>query len=63
MWEDLVPYGTGGVYVNNIGREEDDGEALVRSSYGANYLRLAQIKKKYDPQNLFSHNQNIRPAA
>jgi FAD/FMN-containing dehydrogenase len=62
LWEDLVPHGTGGVYVNNIGREEDDGETLVRSSYGANYPRLAAVKKKYDPQNLFSHNQNIRPA-
>ena len=62
LWEELVPHGTGGVYVNNIGREEDDGEALVRSSFGANYLRLAEAKKKYDPENLFSHNQNIRPA-
>ena len=62
LWEALEPHGTGGIYVNNIGREEDDGEALVRSSYGANYLRLAEIKKKYDGQNLFSHNQNIRPA-
>ena len=62
LWEELVPHGTGGVYVNNVGRDEDDGEAMVRSSYGANYLRLAEIKKKYDAHNLFSHNQNIRPA-
>ena len=61
LWESLLPYGTGGVYVNNIGREEDDSEALVRSAFGANYIRLAEIKKKYDPENLFRHNQNIRP--
>lgn len=62
LWEALIPHGTGGVYVNNIGREEDDGETLVRSSFGANYPRLAAVKQKYDPQNLFRHNQNIRPA-
>ncbi|MDA1129314.1 MAG: FAD-binding oxidoreductase [Chloroflexi bacterium] len=62
LWEALEPYGTGGIYVNNIGREEDDSEALVRSSYGSNYLRLAEIKKQFDGDNLFRHNQNIRPA-
>jgi FAD/FMN-containing dehydrogenase len=58
----LLPYSTGGVYVNNVGREADDGATMVRSSYGANYPRLAELKKKYDPANLFRHNQNISPA-
>jgi FAD/FMN-containing dehydrogenase len=57
----LEPYCTGGVYVNNIGRETDDGATMVRSAYGADYPRLAEIKNKYDPTNLFRHNQNIRP--
>ena len=62
LWQDLKPYGTGGVYVNNIGREEDDGAEQIRASYGANYQRLTELKRHYDPENLFRHNQNIKPA-
>ena len=62
LWEELLPHSTGGVYVNNVGREADDGATMVRSSYGANYPRLAELKQKYDPANLFRHNQNISPA-
>jgi len=47
-----------GVYVNQLG---DTSEALVRASYGANYARLVEIKKKYDPHNVLRLNQNIRP--
>ena len=47
------------VYVNNIGTETD----IVRAAYGDNYSRLAAIKHTYDPDNLFRHNQNIRPVA
>jgi FAD/FMN-containing dehydrogenase len=62
LWQALKPYGTGGVYVNNIGREEEDGAEQVRAAYGANYRRLAELKQKYDPTNLFRHNQNVKPA-
>jgi FAD/FMN-containing dehydrogenase len=62
LWQALQPYGTGGVYVNNIGREEEDGADQVRAAYGPNYQRLAELKKEYDPENLFRHNQNIKPA-
>ena len=48
-----------GKYVNVMERE---GENSVRRAYGANYARLQQIKAIYDPRNLFSLNQNIRPA-
>ena len=41
---------------------DDEGEARLRASYGANYDRLARIKARYDPANLFRVNQNIKPA-
>jgi FAD/FMN-containing dehydrogenase len=62
LWQALRPYGTGGVYVNNIGRAADDGADQIRAAYGANYPRLAALKQQYDPENLFRHNQNIQPA-
>ena len=40
----------------------DEGER-VRSAYGANYDRLASVKAKYDPTNLFRVNQNVQPVA
>ena len=58
----MQPYATGGVYVNYIGREEEDGADQVRAAYGANYQRLVELKQKYDPTNLFRHNQNIKAA-
>ncbi len=62
LWQALRPYTTGGVYVNDMGREEEDGADQVRAAYGANYPRLAELKQKYDPSNLFRHNQNIKPS-
>jgi len=47
-----------GVYVNQLG---DTSDQLVRSAYGANYARLVEIKRKYDPNNGLRLNQNIRP--
>ncbi|MBP6018348.1 MAG: FAD-binding oxidoreductase [Burkholderiaceae bacterium] len=54
-----APFASGGVYVNFLTSDEGD---RVRSAYGSNYERLAQIKRKYDPNNLFHVNQNILPA-
>jgi FAD/FMN-containing dehydrogenase len=62
-WADLQRYSTGGLYLNFPGFGEE-GEKLVRAGVGdANYDRLAKIKAKYDPNNLFRLNQNIKPAA
>ena len=60
-WEAVHPYNLGGAYVNFMSDDEADGR--VQASYGPNYQRLATVKKKYDPTNLFRVNQNIRPAA
>jgi FAD/FMN-containing dehydrogenase len=56
----LHPYSMGGGYVNMM--MADEGDERVRLTYRDNYERLAQIKAKYDPDNMFHVNQNIRPA-
>lgn len=55
-----APYASGSVYVNFLTEDESGRTA---DAYGANYRRLAQIKRQYDPDNLFRTNQNIRPAS
>ncbi len=56
----MAPHATGGVYVNFM---TDDEQDRVRAAYGANYDRLAALKAKYDPDNLFQVNLNVKPAA
>jgi FAD/FMN-containing dehydrogenase len=59
-WERIRPFSTGGTYINFQTADED--EERIRATYGVNYQRLAEVKKKYDPENLFRMNRNIRPA-
>ena len=61
LWTDLVPHSTGGVYVNDIGQESEEGADQIRAAFGSGYQRLVELKNKYDPNNLFRHNQNVRP--
>jgi FAD/FMN-containing dehydrogenase len=61
LWAAMEKYSTGGVYLNFPGLGEEK-EALVRAGYGVNYDRLAQLKAKYDPDNLFRMNLNVTPA-
>jgi FAD/FMN-containing dehydrogenase len=56
---DIRKFATGGVYLNFIG---DEGEDRIRAAYGEQkYNRLAEIKGRYDPDNFFRNNQNIKP--
>jgi FAD/FMN-containing dehydrogenase len=52
------PYASGSVYVNFLTEDETD---RVQAAYGPNYRRLVEVKKKFDPDNLFRQNQNIAP--
>ncbi|MDZ7958855.1 MAG: FAD-binding oxidoreductase [Aulosira sp. DedQUE10] len=53
-----APYASAGAYVNFMTEEEGD---RVAAAYGSNYDRLVQLKKRYDPENIFHLNQNIKP--
>lgn len=57
-WEALHPHSMGGAYVNFM---MEEGQERVRATYRENYRRLARVKAKYDPKNLFHANQNIKP--
>ena len=58
--DDMQPFSSG-AYINQVGTEEDEGAEAIQAAFGDNFQRLAQLKQKYDPANLFSHNHNIRP--
>lgn len=53
-----APYASDGAYVNFMTEEEGD---RVAAAYGSNYDRLVEIKRRYDPENVFHMNQNIKP--
>jgi FAD/FMN-containing dehydrogenase len=59
-WTRIRPYSTGGNYINFQTADEDTDR--IRATYGANYDRLADVKRQYDPGNLFRVNRNIAPA-
>jgi FAD/FMN-containing dehydrogenase len=57
----IHPYSAGGSYVNFL--MHDEGIDRIKATYRGNYDRLAKIKQKYDPENLFRVNQNIGPVS
>ena len=59
FYKAMKPLSTEAVYVNGMENEDD---ARVISAYGDNYDRLTKVKRKYDPDNFFRVNQNIKPA-
>jgi FAD/FMN-containing dehydrogenase len=58
VFREVAPFSDGGVYVNFLTEEETE---RVRGAYGSGYDRLVRVKERYDPDNLFRMNQNIRP--
>jgi FAD/FMN-containing dehydrogenase len=59
---DMQEFSDGSRYINFAGFQEE-GEAMMVKAFGPQYRRLAALKKKYDPDNLFRLNQNIKPQA
>lgn len=59
LFDRTSPYSTGGVYVNFI----SEGDDRVEAAFGPNFEKLAKIKQKYDPDNFFRINQNIKPVS
>jgi hypothetical protein len=59
-WQAIHPYNLDGAYVNFM--MDDEVAGRLQATYGDNYVRLAVVKGKYDPRNLFRVNQNIEPA-
>ena len=59
-YQTLQPFASQRAYVNFLA---DEGTARVRAAYGPNYQRLVALKTKYDPENVFHLNQNIKPGA
>jgi FAD/FMN-containing dehydrogenase len=59
-WEAVHPFTLGGAYVNYM---MEEGEDRIKATYGSNYERLVAIKNKYDPDNFFRVNQNIKPTS
>ncbi|MDW5312723.1 FAD-binding oxidoreductase [Rhizobium sp. PL01] len=58
LFEAAKPYSTGTAYINFM--PEDEGDR-VAAAYAGNYQRLSEIKRRYDPHNLFRMNQNVKP--
>jgi len=59
-YDATAPHSEAGGYVNFMA---DDDQERIRANYKGNYDRLVDAKRKYDPDNLFHHNQNIKPSS
>jgi hypothetical protein len=58
-WNDMKSFSTGGTYINFL--TEDDGPERLEAALGKGLRRLAEVKAKWDPQNVFRTNRNIKP--
>jgi FAD/FMN-containing dehydrogenase len=60
-WRDIRRFSTGGTYVNFL--TEEEGDVRIQAAYRDNYQRLIEIKRRWDPDNMFQINKNISPHA
>ena len=58
-WEDMQRFSTGGTYINF--QTDDEGGDRLQAAYGPHYARLVEVKRHWDPNNLFRVNKNIPP--
>jgi FAD/FMN-containing dehydrogenase len=59
-WNDMKSFSTGGTYINFL--TQDEGPERIEAALGKGLARLAEVKAKWDPQNVFRTNRNIKPA-
>ena len=59
--EAMQPFSSGGAYITQMGVEAEEGADRIKDAFGPNYEQLVALKNKYDPTNLFRHNQNVKP--
>lgn len=59
-WNDMKPFSTGGNYINFL--TEDEGPERIKAAIGKGLQRLSEVKAKWDPENVFRTNRNIKPA-
>jgi hypothetical protein len=59
-WDDMKSFSTGGNYINF--QTEDEGRDRINASLGKGLQQLVKVKTKWDPQNVFRMNRNIKPA-
>ena len=59
-WDDMKPFSTGGTYINFL--VEDEGPERIEAALGKGLERLSWVKAKWDPENVFRTNRNIKPA-
>jgi len=60
-YDAMEPYSNGRIYANLMGGDQMTEDTQLRAAFGANYPRLVELKRKYDPTNFFRMNQNIKP--
>ena len=60
-WDGMKQFSTGGTYINFL--TEDEGPERIRAALSTGFQRLVEIKAKWDPENVFRTNRNIRPAS
>lgn len=56
----MKPFSTGGTYINFL--TQDEGDERMEAALGKNLIRLAEVKARWDPSNIFRTNRNIKPA-